>query len=235
MLRCSGRVSQLQTGPAPGLLSHTTAILCASSLHLSTALPVFIFLQPLVVGSGPPVPSPHSLGCSWLLLWTRPPQTLLPVTASGDPRLSRLPHSGASRALCWWCHATAQFSRPPEAVPCSTGSPVTFLSGEMPPDPANPRSDGARCMKRTWHHLCSFPVCSICPGLTPLFFFFKSICLYLVCMYVFAMYVCMHVFGMYLYIWYVCVMCIYVVRIHVCILVCIYVCGVYGCMYLVCM
>ena len=54
-------------------------------------------------------------------------------------------------------------------------------------------------------------------------------------MYVFAMYVCMHVFGMYLYIWYVCVMCIYVVRIHVCILVCIYVCGVYGCMYLVCM
>ena len=172
VLRCSGRVSQLQTGPAPGLLSHTTAILCASSLHLSTALPVFIFLQPLVVGSGPPVPSPHSLGCSWLLLWTRPPQTLLPVTASGDPRLSRLPHSGAFRALCWWCHATAQFSRPPEAVPCSTGSPVTFLSGEMPPDPANPRSDGARCMKRTWHHLCSFPVCSICPGLTPLFFFF---------------------------------------------------------------
>lgn len=31
--------------------------------------------------SGPPVPSPYSPGCSWLLLWTRPSQTHLPVTA----------------------------------------------------------------------------------------------------------------------------------------------------------
>ena len=58
-------------------------------------------------------------------------------------------------------------------------------------------------------------------------------------MYVFVMYVCMHVFGMYLYIWYVCVMCIYVVRIHVCILVCLcvwcvwmHVFGMYVSMYL---
>lgn len=35
--------------------------------------------------SGPPVPSPHSLGCSWLLLWTRPSQTYLPGTACRGP------------------------------------------------------------------------------------------------------------------------------------------------------
>lgn len=54
--------------------------------------------------SGPPVPSPYSPGCSWLLLWTRPSQTHLPVTTGGPS-----PFQTASP----WC-----FWRPLLAVPC---------------------------------------------------------------------------------------------------------------------
>ena len=155
-----------QSQPSPHCTQVPTQPVLKSFPSCRLAQPLGIFLTRLqfYVRNHSTCPPPHlSYFCSpsWLDLWPSGPLTpqsglllappmdqAIPNLSARDrlpgaPRLSRLPHSGAFGALCWRYHATARFSRPPEAVPCSTGSPLTLVSGEMPPDPANLRSDGA--------------------------------------------------------------------------------------------
>ena len=155
--------------PAPTALLHpgpnpAHAQVEFPSCRLAQPLGIFLTRLQFYVRNRSTCPPPclsYFCSPSWWDLWPSCPLTLqsglllapsmdqaIPNSSAsdrppGDPRLSRLPHPGAFGALCWRYHATACFSRPPEAVLCSTGSPLTLLSGEMPPDPANPRSDGA--------------------------------------------------------------------------------------------
>lgn len=84
--------------PSPwASFSHDSNSMCVITPPVHRPACLHISAAPRGGISGPPVPSPHSLGCSWLRLWTRPSQTLLPVTASRGPS----PFQAASLWCLW--------------------------------------------------------------------------------------------------------------------------------------
>lgn len=130
--------------PSPwASFSHNCNSVCIIPLP-HAAPPIFMFSAALRVGSLALLsPDPRGWAASPPMDRAIPNPNPSPGDSLGTHAFPRHLTLVPLGALCRRCCVTAWFSRLPEAAPSSTGSHMPLLSGEVPPEPANPRSAGA--------------------------------------------------------------------------------------------